>query len=247
MRHTWVKEGLSLHLLEIKDLKVSYGGAKILHGIDLYVEEKECVAVLGPNGAGKTTLLRAISNLAPTDGDIIFSRKDITKVESYQMAVLGILHCLENRRLFPDFSVRDNILMGAYVRKDKEEIKKDLDLCYRIFPVLEERGKQLAQTMSGGEQQMISIARAIMGRPKLLMLDEPSLGLAQLVKESIFEGIEEIKNFGITILIVEQDSVMAMGVADRIYLIEGGKLTKSGSTDEMKRDPYVKKAYLGIS
>jgi branched-chain amino acid transport system ATP-binding protein len=236
-----------LHLLEIKDLKVSYGGAKILHGIDLHVDEKECVAVLGPNGAGKTTLLRAISNLAPTDGDIIFSGKHTMNVEPHKMASLGIVHCLENRRLFPEFSVRENILMGAYVRKDKEEIKKDLGLCYRIFPVLEEREKQLAQTMSGGEQQMISIARSIMGRPKLLMLDEPSLGLAQVAKESIFDGIEEIKNFGMTILIVEQDSVMAMGVADRIYLIEGGMLTKSGTTDEMKKDPYVKKAYLGIS
>ena len=236
-----------MHLLEIKDLKVSYGGAKILYGIDLHVDEKECVAVLGPNGAGKTTLLRAVSNLAPTDGGIIFKGEDIINVEPHKMAVKGIVHCLENRRLFPDFSVRENILMGAYVRKDKEEIAKDLELCYRIFPVLEERGKQLAQTMSGGEQQMISIARAIMGRPKLLMLDEPSLGLAQLVKENIFDGIEEIKNFGITLLIVEQDSVMAMGVADRIYLIEGGRLTKTGTTDEMKNDPYVKQAYLGIS
>ncbi len=236
-----------MHLLEINDLKVSYGGAKILHGIDLHVDEKECVAVLGPNGAGKTTLLRAVSNLAPAEGDIAFRGKDIINVEPHKMPVLGIVHCLENRRLFPDFSVRENILMGAYVRKDKEETVKDLELCYRIFPVLEEREKQLAQTMSGGEQQMISIARAIMGRPSLLMLDEPSLGLAQLVKENIFEGIEEIKNLGITILIVEQDSVMAMGVADRIYLIEGGELTKTGTTDEMKKDPYVKRAYLGIS
>lgn len=234
-------------LLEIKKLKVRYGGAQILHGIDLHVNEKECVAVLGPNGAGKTTLLRAISNFAPTEGQILYENSDITNIEQHKMASIGIIHCPENRRLFPEFSVEENLLMGAYLRKDKEGIEKDLDLCFRIFPVLKERFKQMAQTMSGGEQQMIAIARAIMGRPKLLMLDEPSIGLAQIVKEKIFEGIEEIKNMGVTILIVEQDSVMAMGVADRIYIIEGGNLTKSGTTEELKKDSYVRDAYLGVS
>jgi branched-chain amino acid transport system ATP-binding protein len=237
----------TLPLLNIKKLKVNYGGAQILHGIDLHVDEKECVAVLGPNGAGKTTLLRAISGLAPTQGEIIFNGNDIRGIETYKLPYNGIIHCPENRKLFPEFSVEENLMMGAFLRKDKEGIEKDLELCFKIFPVLKERYKQTAQTMSGGEQQMIAIARAIMGDPKLLMLDEPSIGLAQIVKEKIFEGIEEIKNTGVTILIVEQDSVMAMGVADRIYIIEGGNLTKSGTTDEIKKDSYVRDAYLGIS
>lgn len=234
-------------LLKIEGLKIRYDGAQILHGINLHVDEKECVAVLGPNGAGKTTLLRAITNLAPTEGKIQFNIKDITDVETHKMAEIGIVLCPENRRLFPEFSVRENLLMGAYLRRDKEIIQQDMNLCYKIFPVLKARAKQMAQTMSGGEQQMIAIARAIMGRPKLLMLDEPSLGLAQVIKESIFEGIEEIKNMGVTILIVEQDAVMAMGVADRIYILEGGELTLTGSKDEIRRNPHVKAAYLGLS
>jgi branched-chain amino acid transport system ATP-binding protein len=236
-----------LPLLKIEGLKVRYGGAQILHGINLHVDQKECVAVLGPNGAGKTTLLRAISNLAPTEGEIQFDTKDITEVEPYKMAEIGIIHCPENRRLFPEFSVKENLLMGAYLRRDKDGIQQDMELCYKIFPVLKVRTKQMAQTMSGGEQQMIAIARAIMGKPRLLMLDEPSLGLAQVIKERIFEGIEEIKNMGVTLLIVEQDAVMAMGVADRIYILEGGNLTLTGNKEEIRRNPHVKAAYLGVS
>jgi len=236
-----------LPLLETKNLKVNYGGAQILHGINMVVNEKECVAVLGPNGAGKTTLLRAISNLAPSSGEVLFEGENIMKIQPHKLPSIGIVHCPENRHLFPEFSVQENLLMGAYLRKDKEGIEQDMDLCFKIFPVLKERLKQTAQTMSGGEQQMIAIARAIMGKPRLLMLDEPSIGLAQIVKEKIFDGIEEIKNLGVTILIVEQDSVMAMGVADRIYIIEGGNLTKSGTTEEIKKDSYVRDAYLGVS
>jgi branched-chain amino acid transport system ATP-binding protein len=247
LRRISAREERKLPLLEIKDLKVRYSGAQILHGIELHVDEKECVAVLGPNGAGKTTLLRAISNLAPTEGEILFGTRDITDVEPYKMAGIGVIHCPENRRLFPEFSVKENLFMGAYLRSDKQAIQQDIELCYRIFPVLKERVRQMAQTMSGGEQQMIAIARAIMGRPRLLMLDEPSLGLAQLIKERIFEGIGEIKNMGVTILIVEQDAVMAMGVADRVYILEGGKLTLTGTTDEIWSNPHVKAAYLGMS
>ncbi len=234
-------------LLEIKNLKVRYGGAKILHGIDLHIAENECVAVLGPNGAGKTTLLRAISNLAPSEGEIIFGNQNLRSIEPHKIASIGIMHCAENRRLFPEFTVRENLLMGAYLRTDKEEIQRDLDLSYRIFPVLAERAKQMAQTMSGGEQQMIAVARAIMGKPKLLMLDEPSMGLAQIVKERVFKGIEEIKEMGMTIFIVEQDTVMAIGVSDRIYIIEGGKITKSGPTEDIQNDPHVKAYYLGLA
>lgn len=233
-------------LLEIKNLKVNYRGAQILHGIDMLVHEKECVAVLGPNGAGKTTLLRAISNLAPTTGQISFDDQDLTAFESYKIPPLGVIHCPENRRLFPEFTVEENLLMGAYLRKDKEGIQSDLEKCFDIFPILKKRLKQMAQTMSGGEQQMIAIARAIMGKPRLLMLDEPSIGLAQIVKEKVYEGISEIKKFGVTILVVEQDTVMAMEIADRIYIIEGGELVKSGTTEELKNDPHVRNAYLGV-
>jgi branched-chain amino acid transport system ATP-binding protein len=143
--------------------------------------------------------------------------------------------------------VKENLFMGAYLRSDRQAMQQDIELCYRIFPILKARAKQMAQTMSGGEQQMIAIARAIMGRPRLLMLDEPSLGLAQLIKERIFEGIKEIKNMGVTILIVEQDAVMAMGVADRVYILEGGILTLTGTTEEIWNNPHVKAAYLGMS
>jgi branched-chain amino acid transport system ATP-binding protein len=234
------------HLLEIKNLKVNYGGAQILHGINLHIDKEECVAILGPNGAGKTTLLRAITNLAPVGGDIIFDGKSLTKVEPYKIPSLGIIHCLENRRLFPEFSVKENLMIGAYLRNDKEGIERDIETCFEIFPVLKERFNQMAQTMSGGEQQMIAISRSIMGAPKLLMLDEPSIGLAQIVKEKIFEGIKKIKKTGVTILIVEQDSVMAMGIADRIYILEGGNISKGGDAKEVMSDNHVRDAYLGV-
>lgn len=236
-----------LQLLEIKNLKVNYGGAQILHGVNMQINTGECVAILGPNGAGKTTLLRAISNLAPVEGDIRFMGENISHIDAHKIPGLGIVHCPENRRLFPEFTVQENLMMGAFLRKDKDGIKKDIELCYEIFPVLKERARQMAQTMSGGEQQMIAISRAIMGGPKLLMLDEPSIGLAQIVKEKIFDGIKKIKKMNVTILIVEQDSVMAMGVADRIYILEGGNITKEGTTEELMKDNHVRDAYLGVS
>ncbi|PKL14983.1 MAG: branched-chain amino acid ABC transporter ATP-binding protein [Spirochaetae bacterium HGW-Spirochaetae-6] len=235
-------------MLKIDNLQVAYGGAHILHGVSLEVGKSECVAVLGPNGAGKTTLMRAITGFAPiVGGDVIYEGKKITGMKPHLYVGMGIMHCLENRRLFPEFTVKDNLMMGAYALNDKNQIKENLERCYEIFPRLKEREKQIAQTMSGGEQQMLSIARGLMAGPKFLMLDEPSVGLAQIVKEKIFEGIERIKKEGVTILLVEQDSVMAMGLADRLYILEGGKIKLSGTRDEIEKNPYVKNIYLGVA
>lgn len=233
-------------MLEVKNLSVSYAGALILDNISLSVNEGECVAVLGPNGAGKTTLLRAISRVAPTKGGITYNTQDITKVAPYGLVKVGMIHCPEHRHLFPDFTVRENLEMGAFLRTDKEGIKEDFERCYTIFPRLKERLNQLARTMSGGEQQMVAIARAIMGRPKLLLLDEPSIGLAQIVKEQIFQGVAEIKAQGVTILLVEQDSNMALGIADRLYVLEHGRVAAEGSAEELSKNTYIRDLYLGV-
>lgn len=237
-----------MQTLKIENLKVAYGGAQILHGVSLEVNEKEAVAVLGPNGAGKTTLMRAITGLAPiTGGDVFYQEESVKKMKPYQFVGKGIMHCLENRRLFSEFTVKDNLMMGAYALNNKSEVEKNLETCFEIFPILKERLSQISQTMSGGEQQMIAIARGLMSSPKVLLLDEPSVGLAQIVKEKIFEGLDKIKKQGVTILLVEQDAVMAMGIADRIYIMESGKVVLSGSRSEMKDNPYVKNIYLGIA
>ncbi|HCL56733.1 MAG TPA: branched-chain amino acid ABC transporter ATP-binding protein [Spirochaetia bacterium] len=239
---------MKLQTLKIENLKVAYGGAQILHGVSLEVNEKEAVAVLGPNGAGKTTLMRAITGLAPiTGGDVFYQEESVKKMKPYQFVGKGIMHCLENRRLFSEFTVKDNLMMGAYALNNKSEVEKNLETCFEIFPILKERLSQISQTMSGGEQQMIAIARGLMSSPKVLLLDEPSVGLAQIVKEKIFEGLDKIKKQGVTILLVEQDAVMAMGIADRIYIMESGKVVLSGSRSEMKDNPYVKNIYLGIA
>lgn len=234
-------------VLDVKDLKVAYGGAQILHGLSLDVNKGECVAVLGPNGAGKTTLMRAITGLAPViEGDIFYKNESILDKKPYWYVYNGIMHCLENRKLFKEFSVKDNLLMGAYSLKDKAQIEENLEFCYDLFPRLRERSNQIVQTMSGGEQQMISIARGMMASPDLLMLDEPSVGLAQIVKEDIFVGIEKIKKQGMTILLVEQDAVMAMGLADRVFIMEGGKVVLSGSKEEIENNERVKNIYMGV-
>jgi len=236
-----------LQALKIENLEVAYGGAKILHGVSLNVTQGEIVAVLGPNGAGKSTLLRAITGLAPIiKGEVFFQNQNITGQKPYSYVYQGIMHCLENRRLFPEFSVKDNLLMGAFSLKDKEQIEKNFDFALEVFPRLKERLKQIAQTMSGGEQQMLSIARGLMASPKLLLLDEPSVGLAQIVKEQIFEGLEKIKKEGVTTLLVEQDSVMALGLASRVYILESGKIVLEGLKEEIENNAYVKNIYLGV-
>ena len=236
-----------MSLLEIKGLRVSYGKALILDGIDLRVERGELIGVIGPNGAGKTTLLRALSMLAPVEGSIIFDGQRIDSLSPEKVVKLGVLHCPEGRHLFPDLSVSENIELGAYLRNDREEIEKDKESVLEMFPVLGKRKRQTAGTLSGGEQQMLAIARALMGKPSLLLLDEPSTGLALLIKQDISKKIDDICKTGVTTLLVEQDTQMAFDLADRIYVLEQGKIAMEGSSQDIASNPYVKEIYLGMT
>jgi len=236
-----------LSLLEIKDLRVSYGKALILDGIDLRVDEGELLGVIGPNGAGKTTLLRAISKVAPVEGSIRFKGNQIDSLSPDKVVQLGILHCPEGRRLFPDLTVQENLALGAYLRNDEEGIHSDMEGVFEMFPVLGKRQRQAAGTLSGGEQQMLAIARALMGKPSLLLLDEPSTGLALLVKQDITNKINEIRQSGVTTVLVEQDTQMAFDLGDRIYVLEQGKIALEGPKDDVASNPYVKEIYLGMA
>lgn len=235
------------NLLEMKKIYHYYGKARALEEINLKIEEKALDAIIGPNGAGKSTLLRVISGLEEPDrGKIVFLGERIDGLKAHRITKKGISHCPERRRLFYDMTVEDNIKMGAYVQKDKAIYKKQLELMFELFPRLKERRKQRAGTLSGGEQQMLAIARSFMSNPKLLLLDEPSLGLAPKVKKAIFEAIEKIKNEGTTTLLVEQDAVLAMNVAENIHLLEEGKIEMRGTSEQLKKEPRIKKVYLGI-
>ena len=235
------------HLLELRKVYHYYGKAKALEEVNLTVEEGSLDAVIGPNGAGKSTLLRAISGLEEIDrGKITFMGERIDELDAHQITRRGIAHCPERRRLFYDMSVMENIELGAYALKDKKKFPKLLDFVLDIFPRLDERRKQRAGTLSGGEQQMLAIARALMSDPKLLLLDEPSLGLAPKIKERIFDAILQIKEEGTTTLLIEQDAVLAMAVAENIYVLEEGKIEMSGTKAELEREPRIKKVYLGI-
>jgi len=212
------------------------------------VEAKELVAVIGPNGAGKTTLLRAISRVAAVRGSIFFEGQRIDHLTPVEVVKRGIIHCPERRRLFPDLSVEDNLRMGAYLRsKDNEGIQRDLERMFNLFPILRDRFTQGARTLSGGEQQMLAIARSLMSQPKLLMLDEPSMGLAILVKEAITQTIKSVKENGVTVLLVEQDAGLAFGMADRVYVLEQGKVALQGLPENLMKDPYIKEIYLGLA
>ena len=234
-------------MLELRKVYHYYGKAKALEEVNLSVEKGSLDAVIGPNGAGKSTLLRAISGLEEIDrGRITFEGERIDEMEAHDIARKGIAHCPERRRLFYDMSVMENIELGAYSLKDKSKYSGLLDFVFDIFPRLDERRKQRSGTLSGGEQQMLAIARSLMSNPKFLLLDEPSLGLAPKVKEKIFEAIEVIKEEGTTALLVEQDAVLAMQVADNIFVLEDGKIEMSGTREELEREPRIKKVYLGI-
>lgn len=236
-----------MELLEVRKIYHYYDKAKALEEINLTVEEGSLDAVIGPNGAGKSTLLRVISRLEEPDrGKVIFRGERIDELEAYQIARKGIAHCPERRRLFYDMTVLENLEMGAYSLKDKKKFHDLLNFVFEIFPRLKERQKQRAGTLSGGEQQMLAIGRAIVANPKLLLMDEPSLGLAPKVKTKIFEAIEKIKKEGTTTLLVEQDAVLAMAVSENIYVLEEGKIEIRGTKEELKREPRIKKAYLGI-
>jgi branched-chain amino acid transport system ATP-binding protein len=234
--------------VEIQDLRVAYGKARILEGVSMEVEQRELVSVIGPNGAGKTTLLRAISGVAEPQGSITFEGQRIDHLSPVQVVKRGIIHCPERRRLFPDLSVEDNLKMGAYLRtKDKDGVARDLERMFNLFPILRDRRNQDARTLSGGEQQMLAIARSLMSQPKFLMLDEPSMGLALLVKKFLAETIKGIREDGVTTLLVEQDADLAFSVADRVYVLEHGKVALQGVPEDLMKNPYVKEIYLGIA
>ena len=235
------------NLLEMRKVYHYYGKARALEEINLTVEEGALDAVIGPNGAGKSTLLRVISGLEEPDrGKIEFLGERIDGMKAYKIAKRGIAHCPERRRLFYDMTVMENIEMGAYTLKDKKKFKELLEFIFELFPRLKERKKQRAGTMSGGEQQMLAIARAIIANPKLLLLDEPSLGLAPKIKDKIFLAINKIKREGTTTLLVEQDAVLAMNVGENIHLLEEGKIEMRGTKEELEKEPRIKKVYLGI-
>ena len=231
-------------MLKIEDLRVNYGGIEAVKGISLEVPEKEIVTLIGANGAGKSTTLRTIAGLVKSaTGRILFQNEEITSLPSNRIVSLGITLVPEGRRVFPDLTVFENLKIGAYLRKDN--LESDIQWVYDLFPRLKERSWQPAGTLSGGEQQMLAVGRALMSRPKLMMMDEPSLGLAPLVVKGIFEIIKEINKQGVTILLIEQNANMALHTADTAYVLETGRLTMKGSGKELLKNEAVKKAYLG--
>lgn len=233
-------------MLSVNDLKVSYGAIKALQGISFNVEQGEIITLIGSNGAGKTTTLQSLSNIIQKEsGSVMFYDKDISKISSDEIVKMGLIHVPEGRRVFSNMTVKENLDIGAYTRKDKDGIKKDRDLVFDLFPRLRERIKQYAGTLSGGEQQMLAIGRGLMARPKLLLLDEPSMGLAPILVDEIFSIVKSINKEGVTILLVEQNAFKALALANRGYILETGKIIKSGSGSELINDPAVKSAYLG--
>lgn len=234
-------------LLELKKVYHYYGSARVLEELNLKVEKNSLNAIIGPNGVGKSTLLRLISGLnKPNRGKIIFLGERIDGLKAHVITKKGISQCPDRRRLFYDLNVADNIRMGAYLLKDKRKYKKLRDYVYEIFPRLKERRKQRAGTLSGGEQQMLAIGRALMSNPKLLLLDEPSVGLAPKVKNTIFDAIKKIQQEGTTTLLVEQDITFAMKVAEVINVLEDGKIGMRGTREQLEREPRIRKVYLGI-
>ena len=233
-------------MLEIRNLNVHYGGIHALRGINLEVDDGKIISLIGANGAGKSTTLKSVMGLVPKSaGSVVWNVRDITRLETKEIVKAGIALCPEGRKVFPDLTVAENLTIGAYLRKDKEEIKKDRDWVYELFPRMKEREWQLAGTLSGGEQQMLAVGRALMTKPKLLMLDEPSLGLAPLVIKDIFSIIRQIKEAGVNVLLIEQNAKAALEISDFAYVMETGTITMSGPGRELLSDDRVKKAYLG--
>lgn len=232
-------------MLKIDNLHAAYGGIKALRGVSLEVNEGEIVAVLGANGAGKSTLLKTISGvMKQTEGIIEFDGESVPRIP-YQVVGKGIVHVPEGRQIFPNLTVYENLMIGCFLRTDKDQIEKDLHQVYELFPRLLERKDQYGGHLSGGEQQMLAVARGLMAQPKLMILDEPSLGLAPLIVNQIFEIVKEINRRGTAILIVEQNAMKALKICDRAYLMSTGVIEKSGKPDELRNDPELMKAYLG--
>jgi len=235
-------------LLELENVTLLYGRIQALHGISLTVGEGEIVALIGANGAGKTTTMRAISGLRPVArGTIRFDGKDITRLRADLRVVRGVSQSPEGRGIFPGMTVRENLEMGAYTRRNRSEINQDMERAFTLFPRLREREKQVGGTLSGGEQQMLAVGRALMSRPKLLLLDEPSMGLAPMLIQQIFDIVVEINQQGTTVLLVEQNAQQALSRAHRAYVLETGRIVKSGTGAELLHDPSVKDAYLGVA
>lgn len=238
---------MSKHILEVKNLEVNYGAIKAIKGVSLHVNQGEIVTIIGGNGAGKSTLMKTISGLEPAaSGEVHFEGQNVTTMPGHLRLPLGIAQSPEGRQVFPDQSVLDNLLLGAYHRKDPQSvIRADVEEQFASFPRLRERQHQMAGTMSGGEQQMLAIARALMSKPKLLLLDEPSLGLAPLIVREIFNVIRSLKERGVTILLVEQMANQALAVSDRAYVLETGLITLQGTGADLRKNPKVRAAYLG--
>ncbi|MBV8858547.1 MAG: ABC transporter ATP-binding protein [Acidobacteria bacterium] len=233
-------------MLTLENISVGYGAIRALKGVSMRVEQGEVVTLIGANGAGKTTTLRTITGLLePTEGRILFEGQEISGKPTHQLVARGISMSPEGRGVFANLTVRENLHMGAYLKKNKAEIAQDLERGFRMFPRLKERESQKAGTLSGGEQQMLAMARALMSRPRLLLLDEPSLGLAPLVVHTIFEAIDEIRGEGTTILLVEQNAHAALKHSDRAYVLETGRIVMEGPSKELAADPRIKEAYLG--
>ena len=233
-------------LLEVKDLEVHYGVIKALKGVSFEVNEGEIIALIGANGAGKTTTLQTVSGILPiSSGKIFFNGEEITKIPAHKLVKLGISQVPEGRRVFSQMTVLENLKMGAYIRKDKAAIEEDIRNIYKRFPRLEERKNQLAGTLSGGEQQMLAMGRALMSKPKILLLDEPSMGLSPLLVTEIFKIIKDINDAGTTVLLVEQNAKKALSIADRAYVLETGDIALSGKASDLINDDTIKKAYLG--
>ena len=233
-------------MLTVTDLQVYYGVIQAIKGISFSVNQGEVIALIGANGAGKTTTLHTITGLIqPKAGTIEFEGKDITKMPAHKIVSLGMAHVPEGRRVFQQLTVLDNLKLGAYTRKDKKNVAETLEMVYRRFPRLEERKKQIAGTLSGGEQQMLAMGRALMSEPKIIVMDEPSMGLSPLFVTEIFDIIREISEGGTTVLLVEQNAKKALSIADRAYVLETGKIVLSGNAQDLMNDDSVKKAYLG--
>lgn len=233
-------------MLELRDVEVAYGNIRALKGISLNVAEGELVTLIGANGAGKSTTLKTISGLLrPKAGVLLYRGQPLDRLPPHKIVALGISHCPEGRRLFGRLTVAENLRLGAAQRRDRENLAGDVERVYKLFPVLKERSAQLAGTLSGGEQQMLAIGRALMGRPQLLLLDEPSLGLAPLLVAAIFDTIRQLKREGATILLVEQNARLALDIADRAYVLETGRVTLQGPAIELKHNPQVEHTYLG--
>ena len=233
-------------MLEVKNLEVYYGVIQAIKGISFEVNKGEVIALIGANGAGKTTTLHTITGLiSPKKGHVIFEGKDITKVPAHKIVSMGMAHVPEGRRVFAELSVYENLRMGAYTRKDKSEIEESLANVYKRFPRLEERKNQMAGTLSGGEQQMLAMGRALMSKPKIILMDEPSMGLSQILVNEIFDIIRAVSESGTTVLLVEQNAKKALAIADRAYVLETGKIVLEGNAKDLLEDDSIKKAYLG--